>query len=65
MAKYPDIHVKLIGEDGNAYNLLGITKRALKKAGISDEEIKQFMDEAMSSDYNHLLRTIMDWVEVE
>ncbi|HEH4857766.1 TPA: hypothetical protein SG582_001909, partial [Campylobacter jejuni] len=39
----------------------GVSK-ALKKAGVSKEEISKFQKEAMSSDYNHLLNVVQDWV---
>lgn len=29
--------VKLVGQDGNIFNILGIASRALKKAGYTDE----------------------------
>ncbi len=64
MAKY-NVTVKLVGEDGNAFAILGKVKRALREAGASAEEIQQFMDEATSGDYNHLLQTAMEWVGVE
>lgn len=62
--KYPDITVELIGADGNAYNILGIVKKALTKAGVSEEEVSEFYTEATSGDYNKLLATVMDTVEV-
>ena len=62
--KYPDITVELIGTDGNAYNILGIVKKALKRAGISEQEASEFYAEATSGDYNKLLATVMDTVEV-
>jgi hypothetical protein len=63
MPEYP-VKVKLVGMDGNSFALLGRVNRALKEAGASPEETKRFMTEAMSGDYDHLLRTIMDWVVV-
>jgi len=63
MAKY-DIQVQLIGQDGNAFAIMGSVQRALRKAGASKEEINQYLKEAMSGDYDNLLRTTMDWVEV-
>ena len=63
MAKY-DIQVQLIGKDGNAFAVMGSVQRALRKAGASKEEINQYLKEAMSGDYDNLLRTTMDWVEV-
>ena len=63
--KYPDITVTLVGEDGNAFAILGTMQRALQRARVPNEEIQQFRDEATSSDYDHLLQTCMDWVTVE
>jgi len=63
--KYPNITVKLVGEDGNAFAVLGSMKKALKKGGVPQEEIDKFMEEATSGDYDHLLQICMAWVEVE
>ncbi len=52
--KYPNITVELIGQDGNAFNVLGIVSKALRKNKVSQEEINLFMTEAMSGDYNHI-----------
>ncbi len=57
-----DIDVQLTGQDGNAFAILGKVKRALRKAGATDEQIEAFMTEAQSGDYNHLLATCMEWV---
>ena len=62
--KYPDIEVTLTGEDGNAFNLIGIVKRALDRAAVDRAEIETFVSEAMSGDYDNLLATCMRWVEV-
>ena len=64
MPKFPEITVKLVGEDGNAFAIIGKVKKALKKAGYNDE-VESFMKEAMSGDYNNLLRVAMEYVEVE
>ncbi len=63
--RYPDIHVRLTGADGNAFNVLGIVRSAMRKAGVPAHEIKAFTAEATSGDYNDLLETCMRWVEVE
>ena len=63
--KYPDITVRLVGEDGNAFAILGRVTRALKQAGISHEERDEYWDEATSGDYDHLLQTTMRWVNVQ
>lgn len=57
--------VKLIGEDGNAFVILGKVKSAMRRAGIDNNTINQYMEEAMSGDYNHLLQTTMKYVNVE
>jgi hypothetical protein len=59
-----DVFVQLAGEDGNAFSILARCRKALRKAGISKEEIEEFDKEATSGDYDHLLRTVMDWMEV-
>jgi hypothetical protein len=64
MIKYPEIEVQLTGHDGNAFAILGRMQGAMRQAGISRDEIEQFMSEATSGDYNHLLRVCMEWVEV-
>ena len=65
MPKYPDITVQLVGQDSNAYNLLGICRRAMKRARLPESEIEAFTQEATSSDYNHLLITCTEWFNVE
>ena len=57
MPKYPDITVELVGKDGNAFNILGICRRAMKRAHLPESEIEAFTQEATSGDYNHLLIT--------
>jgi len=56
--------VKLLGQDGNAFFILGSVNKALKKAGM-DKEAKEFMEEAVKGDYDHLLRTAMEYVEIK
>ena len=63
LPKYPDVAVQLSGEDGNAGFMIARTGRALKKAGVPREVIQEFRVEAMSGDYDHVLQTIMRWVE--
>ena len=60
--KKPELN--LVGQDGNAFQVLALAQRAAKKAGWSPETIRQFMDEAASGDYDHLLQTVMRWFDV-
>lgn len=62
--RYPEIKVKLVGTDGNAFALLGVVQRAMRKAGVEETEVKLFLEEAMSGDYNNLLNTCCEWVQV-
>ena len=57
--KFPTIDVQLTGSDGNAFAIIGKVKRALP-SDVRDE----FMNEAMSGDYNNVLATAMRWVNV-
>lgn len=63
--KYPNIVVQLVGEDGNAWAILGRVSKAMRRGGVPQAEIDAFMKEAMAGDYDHLLRTCMDYVVVE
>ena len=60
--RYPEVEVQLVGEDGNAFSILGRVRMAMKKHGISEDVRDEFMREATSDDYDHLLRTCMAWV---
>lgn len=63
--KYPDITVTLTGTDGNAFSILGKVCGALRQHGLSKSEIGQFVREATSNDYEHLLQVCTEWVDVE
>ena len=60
--KYPHIEVRLVGEDGNAFAILGRVTAAMRKAGLSREEIRAYTEEATAGDYDHLLATTMRYV---
>ena len=62
--KYPDIKVMLSESDGNSFAVLGVVRKALKRAGVSPEEVKEFQKEALSGTYDHLLQACMRWVDV-
>lgn len=59
--KHPDIIVTLTGQDGNAFAVVGRCREAARDAGLSEEEIANFMAEAVAGDYDHLLQTAMRW----
>ena len=53
----------LVGEDGNAFSILGRARHALLLAGRGDEWAT-FEAEATSGNYDHLLVTVMNWFDV-
>ena len=61
---YPDIQVDLVGEDGNAFAIIGKVRQALRRGGVDDEVVKAFTEEATSGNYDNVVRTAMRWVEV-
>jgi hypothetical protein len=63
--KYPNVTVRLVGQDGNAFNILGLVARAMRKAKVPADKIAEYQAEAMSGDYDALLATTMRWVNVE
>ena len=58
-----DVEVTLTGENGNAFMVMGLTKKALQRAGHGDL-VEEYLKEAMSGDYDHLLQTTMQYVNV-
>ena len=45
----------LAGVDGNAYAIMGYVRIAMRRTGMSREDIDAYIKDATSSDYNHLL----------
>lgn len=64
MAKYENIKIKLTGEDGNAFGILGKVTKALRDNGVHEDEVLTYRDNAMSGDYNHFLQTTMKLVSI-
>lgn len=62
--KYPNVQVQLSNQDGNAFMIIGRVQKALRNAGATPTELDEFINEATSGDYDHVIQTCMDWVEV-
>ncbi len=60
----PKPEIGLLGEDGNAFAILGAARKAMRRNGWSDEEIKQYTTEATAGDYDHLLQVTLQYCEV-
>lgn len=53
---------KMIGQDGNIFNLLGIARRALKEFPGAYEEM---WGRVQQGDYDNALVVMMDYVDIE
>ena len=63
--KQSGIPCRLIGEDGNIFNLVGIAIRALKRGGRADL-VEPLKNEVFASkSYEEALAHIAEYVEVE
>jgi hypothetical protein len=64
--RYPDVHVRLLGEDGSAGAIMGRVTSALKRQGrVSEAECNEFRMQCISGTYDELLQTVMKWVTVD
>lgn len=52
----------LVGQDGNAFSLMGYTARCMKECGLRDE-IDEMRKLAMSGDYYNLIRVCDDYIQ--
>ncbi len=53
--------VKLVGEDGNAFAILGRVSKALRRAGMP-EKAEEYLARATAGDYDHLLAVTLEYV---
>ena len=57
--------VKLLGENGNIFNLMGIAKRAMQKQGF-EKEAKEMVEKITKcGSYSLALSIIMEYCDVE
>ena len=57
--------LKLVGEDGNAFFILGRAINIARHSGWSEEKIDTFKKAATSGDYDNLLAVCMDYFDVD
>lgn len=57
--------LRLVGEDGNAFAILGRARHAWLDAGNDRAEWDKIREEATSGDYGHLLRTMMEHFDTD
>ena len=61
----PRPEVQLVGQDGNAYAIMGRVGSALKDAGCSQEHVDAYYEDSKSGDYDNLLRVACEYAVVE
>lgn len=63
--KYPSVDVDLIGEDGNAFMIIGRVTRELRRHGVPNDKVDAFRRQALDSEsYNDLLNLVSRTVNV-
>ena len=53
----------LVGVDGNAFSVMGYVSNAMQRSGFSAKERDEYLADAQSDDYNHLLHVSVEMVE--
>ena len=53
----------LAEEDGNAYAIMGYVCMIMKREGKSNEEIDNYLEDAKSGDYSHLIDVSVEMCE--
>lgn len=56
---------RLVGEDGNAFSIMGRVSAALRNAHVPKEIITEYKTKSMSGDYNNLLRTAVEYIDCD
>jgi hypothetical protein len=56
--------VRLVGEDGNVFNLIAICLREGQRAGYTKEQLDAFKAQVTAGDYDHALCAMGDWFDV-
>lgn len=62
--RYPEVTVKLVGGDGNAFAILAACQRKARRCKLPANVINEFMQEATSGDYNNLLAVCQRWFTI-
>lgn len=66
MIRHPEVKVKFSGLiEPNAFLVMGLVGQALRIAKVPVPEVDQFNRGATRGDYDHLLKVVHQWVEVE
>lgn len=64
--EFPDIVVKLTGEDGNVFAIIGRVSQALRRGDVTPAAIQSYRDKCCeASSYDEVLQITMRTVTVE
>lgn len=58
-----ELKYDLVGVDGNAFNVMGYVTKAMRNERFTKEEIDNYLKDAQSDDYNHLLYVSIKMVD--
>ena len=53
----------LVGIDGNAFYVMGYVRKAMIRERFTKEEIDDYLKDAQSSDYSHLIAVSAEMIE--
>ena len=56
---------KLVGKDGNVFNLIAIVSKTLEKAGLKQQATEVTSKVMDAESYDEALRIMMEYVEVK
>lgn len=59
----PKAQVDFLHMDGNAFSIMNVIAKALRKTGHTKEEIRKYRKESMEGDYDNLLVVAFKWAE--
>lgn len=65
MFDFKHIRIAMVGENGNAFSIMGRVQKAMKKEGCTPEEVTEVLDVMKEGDYNHLLNAVMDIFSID
>lgn len=60
--RYPHIKIDCDTVDGNALGIVSKVSEALKEAGVSEEEVSEYQQDALAGDYDRTLQASLRMV---
>jgi hypothetical protein len=60
---YEDERFTLVGVDGNAFSVMGYVLRCMRTCKLPKAEQDKYLEDAKSSDYNHLLAVSCEMID--